>query len=49
MKEERILCVIENRLKNVLVVGNVAMQCGKEILEKTTSEVIKSKDSDDHC
>ena len=25
------------------------LQCGKETLEKSTSEVIKSKDNDDHC
>ena len=29
--------------------GNVVLQCGKEIVEKYASEVIKSKDSDDHC
>ena len=31
------------------VVGNIALQSEKEILEKSASEVIKRKDSNDHC
>ena len=33
-KEERIKCMRENRSDNTLNVGNVALQCGKETLEK---------------
>ena len=49
VKEERIRCVRENRIERMSVVGNTVMQYGKEILEKSASEVIKIKDSDDHC
>ena len=48
-KKERIRCVRENRIENISVVGNVVLQCGKEIFEKSTSEVIKTKDSDNNC
>ena len=47
-KEERIQCVIENRLENISVVGNVVMTCRNEILDKTVTKLIKIKDSDDH-
>ena len=48
-KEEIIRDVRENRIENISVFGNTSLQCGKEILEKSSSKVIKSKDSDDHC
>ena len=49
VKEERIRCVRYNRIESMSVSGNEALQCRKEILEKSASEVIKIKDSDDHC
>ena len=48
-KEERIKCVRENRSDNRLCVVNVVLQCGKETLEKSVSELIKGKDSDVNC
>ena len=39
-KEERMSRVRENRIENISVVGNVALQCGKIIFEKSLSEVI---------
>ena len=37
-KEERIRHMIENRLEKISVFGNVVLQWGKEILEKSASE-----------
>ena len=48
LKEEIIRRVIENRLQLMSVVWNVVLQYRKEIIEKSTSEVIKIKDSNDH-
>ena len=48
-KEERIKCVRENRSDDRLHVGNVSLQCAKETLEKSVSEVTKVKDSDVNC
>ena len=31
------------------MIGNAAIQCRNEILEKSVAKVIKIKDSDDHC
>ena len=47
-KEERSRCVRENRIENTSIIGNVVLQSGKEIIEKSASEIIKSKDSNDH-
>ena len=48
-KEERINCTRENASDDRLCTGNIALQCGKETLEKSVSEVIKGKDSDGNC
>ena len=48
-KEERMKGLRENRSDTRLHVGNVALQCGKETLEKSVSEIIKGKDSDSNC
>ena len=48
-KEERSRCVRENIIDNISVVVNKVLKIGKEILEKYESEVIKIKDSYDHC
>ena len=39
----------ENRSDTRLHAGNIALQCGKETLEKSVSEIIKGKDSDSNC
>ena len=44
-KEERIKCVRENRSDNRSHAGNVALQCGKETLEKSGFKAMKVKDS----
>ena len=48
-KVERMNCLRENTSDARLHVGNVVLQCGKETLEKSISEVIKGKDSDINC
>ena len=48
-KEERINYIRETRDDNELWVGNVSLKCGKEMVEKSFSEVIKNKDSESHC
>ena len=48
-KEEIIRYVRENRMENVLVIGNSVLQSKKEIVEKSTSEFIKRKDRDYNC
>ena len=45
-KEERIKCVRENRSDDRLCIGNVALQCEKQTLEKSVSKVTKGKHSD---
>ena len=40
-KEERIKCVRKNMCDNSLCIRNMVLQCGKETLEKSVSEVIK--------
>ena len=42
-------CVREKRGDNVLVSGNTSLKCGKEMLEKSVSKVVKGKDSDSNC
>ena len=39
----------KNRPENISVAGNVVMTCRNEILEKSVTEVIKIKHSNDHC
>ena len=48
-KVERIIFLRENTSDDRLNVGNIVLQCGKETLEKSVSEVIKGKDSDVNC
>ena len=39
----------EKKNDNVMRVGNTALQCGRETLEKLVSEATKGKDSDAEC
>ena len=41
--------MIEHRLENISVLGNVVMTCRNEILEKSVAKLIKIKDSADNC
>ena len=41
--------MIENRIRNIFVVGSAVMTRRNEFLEKSITEVIIIKDSADHC
>ena len=45
-KEERVKCVVENRMHDEEVEGNMSLNIGNMKLEKSMVEVIKGIDSD---
>ena len=48
-KEERMKCVSEDSRANREYEGNVSLNCGRETLEKSVSEVAKERESNNNC
>ena len=48
-KEERSKCLSEDRRANRKSKGNSVLRHGRETLEKSTSEVMKERDSNNNC